>query len=143
MEMNERLALNEEKLMKTQQELMELKTKNIELEREVSFLKNPPFFHVCGSQGSLNISSQTITYSRLLYTSSNIEGAGLDISTGVLTGPYPGSYTATWSLHETNNAGEHAVSIYLRINGQNIQQSWHYSEYTGSSGRVDDQGRYY
>ena len=47
MEMNERLALNEEKLMKTQQELMELKTKNIKLEREVSFLKNPPFFHVC------------------------------------------------------------------------------------------------
>ena len=72
-EMNERLALTEEKLMKagndyekTQEELLELKTKNIqleerikmaeddqntttlhELERDVSFLKDPPFFHAC------------------------------------------------------------------------------------------------
>ena len=59
----------------------DLKLKDHELEREISFLKNPPFFHACGAHwSSLYITNQIIPYSTLLYSSTNTEGGDLDTS---------------------------------------------------------------
>ena len=157
-EMNERLVLNEEKLMKTREELLELKTENVQLKeqikmteknltnknqdlkREVSSLKNPPFFQACGAYTDyLSITQQTIPYNSLLYSSTNIEGGGLDISSGIFSSPYPGSYTVTWAMMAQHDGGEKQVYIVLRKNGQNIHDSGHYTWYPGS-GRGDDQG---
>ena len=164
---NERFALNEEK---TQRELLELRTENLqlkedlantkddlantkedllikeqELEKDVSFLKNPPFFHACGAHyGSRSITRQTIPYSRLLYSSAyspdSVSG-GLDISTGIMTCGWPGSYNVTWSLSADDDHGDRTVYIYLRKNGQRMDESLHQSWYTGSSGTVYDQGK--
>ena len=112
-----------------------------ELKREVSFLKDPPWTFACGAHNKgMTVTDQTISYTTLLYSSTNVAGAGLDISTGVFTAGHPGSYTATWSLLAEDNAGDHYVAVYLRKNGENIEESRHLSEYTGSSGYVGDQG---
>ena len=55
-------ALNEEKLMRTQRELLELNTENVQLKEdltntkeEMSHLKEPPICHACGYQSSTTI----------------------------------------------------------------------------------------
>ena len=117
----------------------------MELELEVTRVKEPPFIHACGSHNTsgLSIQSGTIPYSRLLYSSTNQETGGLDTETGVFTAPHPGSYTATWSTYASDNAGDYYVLIYLYKNGQMIYESEHVSYYSGPSGLVDDQGKYY
>jgi hypothetical protein len=112
-----------------------------QLESEVSILKDPPFTFACGShQASFTKSAQIIPYSKLLYASSNVDGAGLDIDTGVFTAGHPGSYTVTWSLAAANEADEYWVAIHLRKNGVRIEESEHESHYTGTSGVVLEQG---
>ena len=143
LEMNERVSIAEEKLLKTEENMSaaltdlsnakidlataldELATTNdnlattndnlattkvalMELEKEVSRVKEPPFIHACGSHtGSLHINSQTVPYSALLYSSTNRPGVGgLDTETGVFTAPHPGSYTVTWSTNAWDDAGE-------------------------------------
>jgi hypothetical protein len=44
-------------------------------------IKNPPFFHTCGAHyAGLSINKQTISYSSLLYSSTNTDCGDLDIS---------------------------------------------------------------
>merc|ERR1711942_547031 len=81
----------------------------------------------------------TIPYTFLLYSSTNTEGGGLDISTGVFTAPHGGSYTVYWDTSAGLDHGED-VRIYLQKNGENIKESKHLSYYSGPSGRVGDQG---
>merc|ERR1711892_1215887 len=118
----------------------DLTCKGQQLEREVSILKNPPFIHACGYIRDTSTTAQTITYSSLYYSSTNTEGGGLDVTTGIFSCPHPGSYTVTWSLSTGNDAGEKWVEIFLRKNGQNIVESYHRSRYTGPSGAVYEQG---
>merc|ERR1712241_987579 len=73
-----------------------LMSKTDELEREVAILKAPPYIHACGSNGGLPASTGTIPYTSLLYSSTNQEDGGLDITTGVFTAPLGGSYTVSW-----------------------------------------------
>merc|ERR1719489_99026 len=101
MEMNERLSLSEGKLAKVESELSitneALMSRTDELEREVAILRALPFLHVCGTNGAyLYGNSGTVQYSSLLYSSTNTEGGGLDIITGVFTAPTGGSYTVSW-----------------------------------------------
>merc|ERR1711892_1353286 len=144
MEMNGRMLLLEAELKMTKEELTatkdDLTSKDHELERDLSIIRNPPFIHSCGYQYSTRITRQTIPYSSLLYSSTNTEGGGLDVATGVFTSPWPGSYTVTWSLYAYDDHSDSAVYIYLRQNGQNIDESKHVSWYNGPSGEVDDQG---
>ena len=112
------------------------------LEKDVYHLKNPPFFHACGFKHYASITSKIIDYNNIFYNSTNTEGGGLDMSTGIFTCPYPGSYTVTWSLLAQDNAGDKWVWIFLPKNGQNIDESFHRSDYTGSSGWVDNMGQY-
>ena len=156
------ISITEEKLLSSQRQLMPIQTQQLktdnevlhimeflnshevsikELERSVSFLKNPPSTFSCGYHtGYEYFVSNVISYTSLSYSSSNVEGSGLDISSGIFTSGHPGTYTATWSLASINDAGDHYVQIHLRKNGSMIQESRHVSYYTGSSGKTDDQG---
>ena len=111
------------------------------LEREVTIMKAPLFLHVCGSNTDfLSISYQTIPFTSLLYSSTNTEGGGLDIDSGVFTAPAGGSYTVYWGTTARLDYGEY-VNIYLQKNGENMQESLQVSAYTGPSGWVYDQGK--
>merc|ERR1719317_816455 len=139
MEMNERLSLAEGKLAKTEAELAATKddlaaikddlavtrdefavtkdalmSKTDELEREIAILRSPPFLHACGSHNELlGARSGSIPYTSLLYSSTNTEGGGLDISTGLFTAPCGGSYTVSWATNAYLDSGDD-VWIYLQ-----------------------------
>ena len=140
----------EERLVKAVEKIAAMKTevtgisdvfteKSQNLESVVNILRNPPISHACGSHKSLlNITSQTIPYKSLLYSSTNIEGGGLDIQSGVFTSPFPGTYQASWSLHGDNSDGEDSLKIFLRKNGKNIDESFFESFYSGPKGHISD-----
>jgi hypothetical protein len=56
------LAATKEDLTCTKEDLT---MNDHEMEREVSFLKNPPFFHACGYKDGTTVTRQTIPYSSL------------------------------------------------------------------------------
>jgi len=117
-----------------------LMTKAEELQRDIAILKDSPFFHACGSYNNgLYIRTQTIPYSSMFYNSTNTEGGGLDLETGIFSSPYPGSYSVTWSILAGDGTGERAVSIFLHKNGEIVEESQHLSSYTGADGYVYDQ----
>ena len=117
--------------------------KTDELEREVTNLKTPPYLHTCRSRPTtLSTSHQTITYTSVLYSSTNTEGGGLDIKTGVFTTPTGGSYTVYWDTTALLGSDRGVyVWIYLQKNGEDIEDSLQvsYSEMTNS--KINDQGR--
>merc|ERR1711892_1427191 len=59
----EELTATKEELTATKEELSatrdDLTTKDLELERDVSILREPPFIHSCGYKDSTTITSQT------------------------------------------------------------------------------------
>merc|ERR1712055_722439 len=110
-----------------------LMSKTDELEREVAILKAPPYSHACGSHyNGLSDRSGTIPYTSLLYSSTNTEGGGLDITTGVFTAPWGGSYTVSWDTTVYLESVEYAF-IFLQKNGNIIDESEHYSRYFGNN----------
>merc|ERR1712013_483876 len=134
------LAITKDDLAVAKDDLAITKARTDELEREVAIVRAPPYINCCGSHYDvLSASSGTIPYTSLLYSSTNTEGGGLDISTGVFTAPHGGSYTVYWDTTAYLDSGER-VSIYVQKNGENIQEPKHYSRYTGPSGWVGDQG---
>merc|ERR1712058_221594 len=118
-------------LSETKTELVETKKAQIETKSEITRMRNPPYMHACGYIYYTDIKSATIPYSRLLYSSTNTEGGGLDIASGVFTSSYPGSYTVTWSLMADDYSDGMLVDVYLQHNGQNIDESRHWSYYSG------------
>merc|ERR1711997_580329 len=129
-------AITKDDLVITKEALM---SKTDELEREVAILKDPPYIHACGSNAGLSASYGTIPYTSLLYSSTNQEDGGLDISTRVFTAPWGGSYTVSWDTSAELDQFE-AVEIYLQKNGESIEGSRHMSYYSGDTGRVKEQG---
>ena len=95
-----------------------------ELERGVAKIRAPPYIHASASSG-------TIPFTSLLYSSNNTEGGGLDITTGVFTAPWGGSYTVYWDTSAVMDSGEN-VRIFLQKNGENIYNAVHYSFYNGN-----------
>merc|ERR1711936_1554027 len=90
----------------------ELTAKDVTIDklvREVSFLKDPPYTFFCAAKnGWTYISSGTLTYSKLLYSSTSTpDSATMDISSGIFTSGWGGTYTVTWSLSAHNDAGEY------------------------------------
>merc|ERR1719382_1458489 len=65
------LATTKEDLATTNDDLATTKTALMELELEVTRVKEPPYIHVCGYKDSTSIKSSTIPYSSLLYSSTN------------------------------------------------------------------------
>merc|ERR1719308_540547 len=138
--MNECLVRTEAELAYTTDELAISKARTDELEREVAILRYPPYIHSCGSHyGGLSGSSMAIPYTSLLYSSTNTEGGGLDITTGLFTAPHGGSYTVSW---DTSSYLQHEKKegIFLHKNGERIGESQLFSAYFGPSGYVHDQG---
>ena len=97
-------------------ELAISKAKTDELEREVAILRAPPYIYSCGSHsGPLPGSTGTIPYTSLLYSSTNTEGGGLDINTGIFTAPH-------WDTSAVIYSGEY-IKIILQKNGETIEES--------------------
>ena len=138
------LANTSDDLINTKTELSTTKAEliaiNKKLETEVSILKTPPFLHACGSHYDYYYyytdGPGIIPYTSLLYSSTNMEGGGLDINTGVFTAPQSGSYTVTWSTA----AYIFHVQIFLYKNGEKIQESVTNS-FEGGSSASYDQGK--
>merc|ERR1719422_1165179 len=128
-EMEERLSVAEGKVA--------------ELESEVAILRDTPFLHACGANDDvLNLPvDKIITYNTLLYSATNTEGGGLDISTGVFTAPHGGSYTVYWDTSAWLN-DDHTVNvieIILQKNEEAIMETAHHCS-NGGNDRVSDQG---
>merc|ERR1712037_969896 len=106
----------------------------------VTILRDPPYLHMCGSHYAAlsNYNSMTITFSTLLYSATNTEGGGLDISSGVFTAPVGGSYTVTWSTSSGTDSG-HSNYIYLYKNSNKVEESTHFS-YNSNDLYVYEQG---
>ena len=115
-----------------------MKKKITDLEHEISILRDPPFSYFCGYQETTNVVAGYVPYSSLFYSSTNIEGANLDISTGIFTSGHPGTYTVTWSLHNQNGHTEQQVVLYLFKNDNRIIESQYYSKQIEAS--AVDQG---
>ena len=141
----EKLLVLEAELLKTQEDLSrtkeELRAKDAQLELELKMKEESPWTAACGfSDGTMAV-SEMVPYNSLFFSSSNVGGAGLDISTGVFTSGHSGTYTATWSMMASDGSQEPQVVLYLRKNSENIPESAHYSRYAGSGGLVYDQGK--
>merc|ERR1719477_557592 len=134
------LAITKDELAISKADNAITKARTDALEREVAIVRAPPHIHSCGSYfGYLSGNHMTIPYTSLLYSSTNTEGGGLDISTGVFTAPHGGSYTVYWDTSAVLDSHE-AIVIFLQKNGMSIQESRHYSTYSGPSGGVYEQG---
>ena len=113
------------------------------LEKKVTILRDSPYLHICGSHyDKLSFYySRTITFSKLFYSATNTEGGGLDISSGVFTAPWGGSYTVTWSTSSVSYIG-HGNNIYLYKNSNMVEESKHWS-YNSNDLYVYEQGNNY
>ena len=127
--------------IKLEEDMKMVLAENDNLKREIATIRNPPHLHVCGGGGNwIHSDSRIINYPTKLYSSTNTEGGGLDITTGVFTSPWPGSYTVTWSLITRNYQGGGQFDIYLRKNSHQIGESLYASEFSGQSGWAYEQG---
>jgi len=129
-----------EKLLLGKSTQLELKTNQIE--KDVASLQNSPYFSACAYQYRESVTSKVITYDKLLYSSTNIDGADLNKETGVFTSGLSGTYTISWNLRAVDNDGNSALKIFLKKNYVPIEESRHVSYYTNNSGMgmVYDQG---
>ena len=125
---NENLKIENRKIKK---ELDDLTVQHAMLEKTLFKLRNAPYLYICGENAGLSFTSHTIPYHTILYSSTNTEGGGLDISTGVFQSPFPGTYTVTWSMMADNNKGENIVEVYIRKNKEAVTEALHSSYYTG------------
>jgi len=122
-------------------QIIERDTSIMELEEEIKLLKNAPYTYSCaGHYNLLSSSNHAVTYSNIIFWESNLENAWMNITSGQFTAGYPGIYTATWSLRAIDDTGDPSIHINLRKNKNIIDETLHFSRYTGNSGYVYDQG---
>ena len=109
-----------------------------------TIIRDPPYLHMCGSHYETlqDYNFKTINYTNLLYSSTNTEGGGLDITSGFFTAPLGGSYTVTWSTSTETSSGEYN-NIYLYKNSNKVEESRHYSRNGDPSHSVYEQGNNY
>ena len=107
----------------------------------LNFPIEAPSAHFCASHSSgISITSEIVPYTKLLYASTNLNIGGLNIVSGIFEAGHGGAYSVSWSLVEQNDVSDSYVAIYLRKNQQKIEESEHFSQFKGNSGRVDDFG---
>merc|ERR1719481_1538235 len=70
----------------------------------LQFLRDQPEIYYCAYQHFVYSKTSVITYDSIFYSRSNQDVGGLDISSGLFTAGYPGTYTVTWSLTTQLNA---------------------------------------
>merc|ERR1712215_50671 len=118
-----------------EQDMMLKDTMIRKLERDVSY---HTFF--CAYQYETDRVSQKISYERLVDSSTYVDGADMDIVTGVFTSGLGGMFTVTWSVLSRNEPEDQDMFIYLRKNGAIITESRLHSLYRGASGWTDENG---
>ena len=103
------MKMREEKL---QSEIIQLKSEMYKMKSaienigsDLDILKDPPSEFVCGYSAANgendgnNPSDSPIVYEKLFYQRSNIDKSlGLEVSTGLYTGSFPGTYMVTYGL---------------------------------------------
>merc|ERR1711915_637378 len=88
-EKNENLTVSE----------VELRSKTDVVFKEVSFLKNPPYYHICVFLHEAAVSSEVLSFQKVLFNECNMcDDADFDLDTGVYINGWPGIYTVTWDL---------------------------------------------
>jgi len=113
----------------------------------VDQVRNPPFAFQCAWHASgWTAANSVITYDRL--TIDEISGGsiynvtgGLDINTGVFTvgHGFSGVWEVSYTIKSTQFSGEENQA-WLYINGEQIEESYHYTYYSGSEGAVTGMG---
>merc|ERR1719419_1241940 len=117
-------------------------SKNSELTEEISFLKNPPFYHLCVYQDKTAAKSSVMSFGKELYMECNFcDDADFNLNTGVHTNGWPGTYTVSWNAWLNKDPGHGSTIIHLRKNGQIISESEQYSYFgVGNGGYMKEQG---
>ena len=127
-----------QELKETKADLEETKQKHYKIEERLNEMvseRDPPYVFFCGSQMDwISTHSEVISYNSLLYSSTNVEGTGLDIESGQFTVAQPGTYLVTWSMETQNIAGKYPIYISLRKNGATVSGSRTAAYYSGGSG---------
>merc|ERR1711971_120441 len=96
---DQRISLLEEAL--GSKEELELEEEITVLRETVDQIRNEPYAFQCASSNISHESDTTITYDNLLYSSMfNVEG-GFDITTGIFTAGYSGTWRITASAFMT------------------------------------------
>ena len=92
--------------------------------------RDNPYCYECGYQSAWDVEDSVMTYTRLLYSSSNVSG-GLDISTGLFTAGHSGTWAISSSIMSTQYSGD-VNQVWIFKNQQKIGESEHYSYYVNS-----------
>merc|ERR1711874_435179 len=89
----------------------------------------------------VTLDNSNITYERLLFSQAGqeVEGAGLDINTGVFTAPYSAVWTVSYSATSVQYSGD-IIQAFIHINGERIEASQYWASYFESAGRISSLG---
>ena len=105
-------------------------------------MKNPPYYHICVYQNVATVVDKNVYFdSELYFDCNNCDDANFNLTSGVYTNGWPGTYTVTWDLTAQDSYGDRFKSIYLKKNGVKIEESRHYSQYSAYTGFVEEQGK--
>ena len=124
MELQNSLAARDRKIEEIEHRLEDRLEK---VERQVG---DNPYCYQCGYRTDWDMSDSVMTYTRLLYSSSNLSG-GLNISTGLFTAGHSGTWAIASSLLSTQYSGD-VNQVWIFKNQQKIEESEHYSYYVNS-----------
>ena len=116
------------------------------LSDRVAETEDQPWAFYCAWQDYWIYDDTTITYDRLTFYSksdgseSNNNTRGFDITTGVFTvgQSYGGIWSVSFAIKSQTHSGE-SNTAYLYLNGQRIEESYHFTFYSGQ-GYVDSLG---
>ena len=103
---------------------MKLEEMNKRLEKlEAIVLQDQPYLSVCAEKSSTKSERQwkTINYDSIFHSSTNIDGGGLDICTGVFTVGQSGTYSVSWNSF--SGARGPGKSLVLRKNGRQVAET--------------------
>merc|ERR1719347_143806 len=124
--------------------LME-RLKSVEQElAETKIYRDPPIYFQCAFQDMSRAVNSAITFDELTFSKTNdwtAEG-GIDISTGVLNAPFPGTYFITYSLMSSDHDTDPETIIHMKLNGDVMDGYTYYRSLFESNdyGIVHDQG---
>merc|ERR1711915_457089 len=119
----------------------ELKCQNAELVKKISFLRNPPFYHLCVYQDKTSAISSDITFDKELYMECNLcDEADFNLNSGVYTNGWPGTYLVSWNSWVEASHGHGDTNIHLRKNGQIINEAIQHASFHNDNGWMHEQG---
>merc|ERR1711970_1658114 len=101
----------------------------------INTIRDPPVFFQCAYTLHFTKDSSPIQYEKMFYSRTNqwTETGGINLSSGLWTSPYDGTYTITYSLQNGHSYGGRDIILHLRKNGQEIPETHHFSEFQEGS----------